>query len=175
LGSGHYPLRSQLGPANGTAVRPYVTSSITLTVTQGPGSGTQHIEISSVEIMYPTPGLVLGRDVTISFRIRDFAIVPLGRGEPVPDEGHVAVFLDGVYYMAVMAFRPIPFSDLVDGEHTVMVRLFDDAGQALNPDASASGTFRIQFAAIVDINPYLSITQVVLAGAIFVVLFYRRL
>ena len=174
LASGTYTILLQLVSDNGTALSPDVTSSISVTVTQGPVSGTPHIEISYVEIMYPTPGLVLGRDVTISFRIRDFAIVPLGRGEPVPNEGHVAVFLDGVYYMAVMAFRPIPFSDLVDGEHTVMVRLVDDAGQALNPDASASVTFRIQFAAIVDINPYLSITQVVLAGAIFVVLFYRR-
>src|SRR5437867_9727449 len=77
--------------------------------------------------------------------------------------------------MSVMALRPIPFSDLVDVEHTVMVRLVDDAGQALTPDASDSVTFRIQFAAIADINPYLSITQIVLAGAIFVVLFYRRL
>jgi len=99
--------------------------------------------------------------------------VPPGRGEPVPNEGHVAVFLDGVYYMAVTAFRPIPFSDLVDGDHTVMVRLVDDAGRPLTPDASDSVTFRIQFAAIVDINPYLSITQIVLAGAIFVVLLYR--
>src|SRR5439155_561342 len=71
------------------------------------------------------------------------------------------------------AFRPIPFSDLVDGDHTVMVRLVDDAGRPLTPDASDSVTFRIQFAAIVDINPYLSITQIVLAGAIFVVLLYR--
>src|SRR5436309_14764624 len=113
--------------------------------------------------MYPTPGLVLGRDVIVSFRITDFALVAPGRGESVPNEGHVAVFLDAVYYMSVMAFRPIPFSDLVDGEHTVMVRLVDDAGQALIPDASDSATFRIQFAAIADINPYLSITQIVLA------------
>src|SRR2546428_10190640 len=98
--------------------------------------------------MYPTPGLVLGRDVTISFRIRDFAIVPPGRGEPVPNEGHVAVFLDAAYYMSVMPFRPIPFSDLVDAEHTVMVRLDADAGQALIPDPPYSATSRIQFAPI---------------------------
>src|SRR3989442_1272488 len=175
LASGTYTILLQLVSDNGTALSPDVTSSISVTVTQGPAVGTPRIEISYVEIMYPTPGLVLGRDVTISFRITDFALMPPGRGEPVPNEGHVAVFLDGVYYMAVMAFRPVPFSDLVDGEHTVMVRLVDDAGQALTPDASDSVTFRIQFAAIVDINPYLSITQIVLAGAIFVVLFYRRL
>ena len=150
-----------------------MTASISVAVTQGPAIGTPRIQISYVEIMYPTPGLVLGRDVTITFNITDFALVPPGRGDPVPNEGHVAVFLDGVYYMAVTAFRPIPFSDLVDGDHTVMVRLVDDAGRPLTPDASDSVTFRIQFAAIVDINPYLSITQIVLAGAIFVVLLYR--
>jgi len=175
LASGTYTILLRLVSDNGTALSPDVTSSISVTVTQGPAVGTPRIEISYVEIMYPNPGLVLGRDVIVSFRITDFALVPPGRGEPVPNEGHIAVFLDGVYYMAVTAFRPIPFSDLVDGEHTVMVRLVDDAGRALTPDASDSVTFRIQFAAIVDINPYLSITQIVLAGAIFVVLFYRRL
>src|SRR2546430_5132604 len=174
LASGTYTILLRLVSDNGTALSPDVTSSISVTVTQGPAVGTPRIEISYVEIMYPNPGLVFGRDVIVSFRITDFALVPPARGKPVPNEGHIAVFLDGVYYMAVTAFRPIPFSDLVDGEHTVMVRLVDDAGYALTPDASDSVTFRIQFAAIVDINPYLSITQIVLAGAIFVVLFYRR-
>src|SRR2546427_11989618 len=134
LAAGTYTSLLRLVSDNGTALIPDVTSSISVTVTQGPAAGRPHIEISYVEIMYPTPGLVLGRDVTISFRITDFALVPPGRGDPVPNEGHVAVFLDRVYYMSVMAFRPIPFSDLVDGEHTVMVRLVDDAGRALTPD-----------------------------------------
>src|SRR5438128_4269754 len=173
LASGTYTILLRLASDNGTALSPDVTSSISVTVTQGPASGTPHIEISYVEIMYPTPGLVLGRDVTISFRIRDFALVPPGRGEPVPNEGHVAVFLDDVYVMAVTAFRPIPFSDLVDGKHTVTVQLVDDAGRPLTLDASDSVTFQIQFAAIVDINPYLQIAQIILAVAIVFVLFYR--
>src|SRR6266571_6362072 len=111
LASGTYTILLRLVSDNGTSLSPDVTSSISFTVTQGPAVGTPRIEISYVEITYPTVGLVLGRDVTISFRITDFALVPPGRGEPVPNEGHVAVFLDGVYYMAVMAFRPIPFSD----------------------------------------------------------------
>ena len=53
------------------------------------------------------------------------------------------------------------------------LRLVDDAGTPLTPDASDSVTFRIQFAPIVDINPYLSVTQIILAAAILVVLFYR--
>src|SRR5881296_1255038 len=120
-------------------------------------------------------GTSLNPDVTssISFRVTDFALVPPGRGEPVPNEGHVAVFLDDVYVMAVTAFRPIPFSDLVDGKHTVTVQLVADAGRPLTPDASDSVTFQIQFAAIVDINPYLQIAQIILAVAIVFVLFYR--
>ena len=95
------------------------------------------------------------------------------RREPVPNEGHIEAYLDGVHYSSVTAFRPIPFSDLPDGDHTVTLRLVDDAGTPLTPDASDSVTFRIQFAPIVDINPYLSVTQIILAAAILVVLFYR--
>jgi hypothetical protein len=173
LASGMYAILLRLVTDNGTSLNPDVASSISVTVTQGPAVGTPRIHITYVEITYPTPGLVLGRDVTISFNVTNFVLVPPGRGEPVPNEGHVAVFLDGVYYMAVMAFRPIPFSDLIDGAHTVKVQVVDDAGQPLTPDASDSVTFWIQFAAIVDINPYLQITQIILAGAIFFVLFYR--
>jgi len=173
LPSGKYAILLRLVTDNGTSLNPDVTSLISVTVTQGPAVGTPRIHITYVEITYPTPGLVLGRDVTISFNVTNFVLVPPGRGEPVPNEGHVAVFLDEVYYMAVMAFRPIPFSDLVDGAHTVKVQLVDDAGQPLTPDQSDSVTFQIQFAAIVDINPYLQITQIILAGAIFFVLFYR--
>ena len=173
LASGTYAILLRLVADNGTSLNPDVTSSISVTVTQGPAVGTPRIEISYVEIIYPTPGLVLGRDVTISFRVTDFALVPPGRGEPVPNEGHVAVFLDDVYVMAVTAFRPIPFSDLVDGKHTVTVQLVNDAGRPLTLDASDSVTFQIQFAAIVDINPYLQIAQIILAVAIVFVLFYR--
>lgn len=169
--SGTYAILLRLVSDNGTALSPDVTASITITSTQGPAVGTPRIQISYVE---PNFGLVLGRDVAISFQVTDFAIVPPGRGQPVPNEGHVLVFLDGAYYSAVMAFRPVPFSDLPDGVHTVTLRLVDDAGNPLTPDASDSVTFRIQFESVVDINPYLSIAQVILAGAIFVVLFYRN-
>src|SRR5881397_1481812 len=158
LASGTYTILLRLVSDNGTSLNPDVRSSI---------------QITYVEITFPTPGLVQGRDVTISFSVTDFALVPPGRGTAIPNEGHVDVFLDGVYYMAVTAFRPIPFSDLVDGKHTVQVQLVDDAGQPLTPDASDSVTFQIQFAPIVDINPYLQITQIILAGAIVFVLFYR--
>src|SRR5256712_1792301 len=103
LPSGTYTILLRLVSDSGTALSPDVTSSISVTVTQGPAVGTPRIEISYVEIMYPTTGLLLGRRVTISFRITDFALMPPGRGEPVPNEGHVAGFLDRADYRAVMA------------------------------------------------------------------------
>src|SRR2546428_1984092 len=89
LASGTYTILLRLVSDNRTALRPDVASSISVTVTQGPAVRTPRIEISYVGIMYPTPRLVLGRDVTISFRITRFALMPPGRGEPVPNEGHV--------------------------------------------------------------------------------------
>ena len=173
LPSGGHVIELRLVSTNGSSLVPDVSASISVTVTQGPATGTPRIEIRYVEITFPTPKLVLGRDVTVSFQITDFALVPPVRGEPAPNEGHIEAYLDGVHYSSVTAFRPIPFSDLPDGDHTVTLRLVDDAGTPLTPDASDSVAFRIQFAPIVDINPYLSVTQIILAAAILVVLFYR--
>lgn len=173
LPSGVYTIVLRLVSDNGTALSPEVSSSIRFTVTQGPAVGTPRIDVSYVEITDPIPDVVLNDDVTISFRITDFVLVPPGRGQYVPNEGHVAVFVDGVYNKAVVTFEPVPFSDLPDGLHTVMFRLVDDAGRPLTPDASDSVTFRIQNGPVVDINPSLSISQVVLAFAILGVLFYR--
>src|SRR2546428_11623087 len=116
LASGTYTILLRLVADNGTSLNPDVTSSISVTVTQGPAVGTPRIHITYVEITFPTPGLVQGRDVTISFSVTDFALVPPGRGEPVPHEGHVAGFLDDAYVMAMTAFRPIPVSDIVAGK-----------------------------------------------------------
>src|SRR5438876_1121826 len=94
--------------------------------TTGPATGTPRIEIRYVEITFPTPNLVLGRDVTVSFQVTDFALVPPVQREHAPNEGHIEAYLDGVHYSSVTAFRPIPFSDLPDGDHTVTLRLVDD-------------------------------------------------
>lgn len=171
--SGTYDIRLRLVLANGTLPNPDVAASITVTVTQGPAAGSPRIDITYVEIEYPTPGVVLNDDVTISFRVTDFALVPPGKATPVPNEGHVLVYVDGVYYQAVSTFDPVFFSDLTDGTHTVRMQLVDNGGHALTPDATSEVTFRIQSSPVVDITPYLLYVQVVLAIAIIVVLFYR--
>lgn len=173
LPSGVYDLVLRLVLANGTALEPEVAASSRVTVTQGPGVGVPRIEVTYVEITYPTSGVVLNDDVTISFRVTDFALTAPGSAAPVPNEGHVAVYLDGTYYQAVSAFDPVFFSDLTDGYHTVMLELVDNAGYPLTPGVSDSVKFRIQASPVVDITPYLLDAQIVLSIAIVVVLFYR--
>lgn len=173
LPSGVYTVMLRLVLANGTTPNPDVVSSVTVTVTQGPSAGSPRIDITYVEIEYPTPGVVLNDDVTISFRVTDFALVPPGKTAAVPNEGHVAVYLDGTYYQAVSTFDPVFFSDLTDGDHNVTMQLVDSSGHPLTPDASSAVTFRIQSSPVVDITPYLLYGQIVLAIAIIVVLFYR--
>jgi hypothetical protein len=175
LPSGRHDIRLRLVSDNGTGLSPDVSASIAVTVTHGPAVGTPRIQVSFVDVMYPIPGVVLNdNDVTVSFRIWNFTLVAPESREPVPNEGHVAVFLDGVYNRAVMAFGPVAFSDLEDGPHTVTLQLVDHAGAPLTtPDASASVTFRIEGTAIPDINPYLSAVQIILAFAILGVLFIR--
>jgi hypothetical protein len=175
LPSGRHDIRLRLVSDNGTGLSPDVSASISVTVTRGPAVGTPRIQVSAVDIMYPIPGVVLNdNDVTVSFRVWNFTLVAPESREPVLNEGHLAVFLDGVYNRAVMAFAPVAFSDLEDGPHTVTFQLVDHAGEPLTPDASASVTFQIQGNAIPDINPYLSATQIILAFAILGVLFIRN-
>lgn len=173
LPSGIYRIVLRLVLANGTAVSPEVSAARTVTVTQGPATGTPRIEVTFVEITLPTPGVVLNDDVTVSFRVTDFALVPPIHNVSVPNEGHVVVYLDGRYYQAITSYGPAFFSDLADGDHNVTMQLVDDSGHPLTPAASSSVVFRIQASAVVDISPYLLDAQYVLAVAILVVLFYR--
>ncbi len=173
LASGFYTITLRLVLANGTPLNPDVSASIAITVTQGPALGSPGIKVTYVEITYPTPGVVLNDDVTVSFRVTNFTLVPPGHAAPVPNEGHVAVYVDGLLYQAVSTFDPVFFSDFPDGYHTVRMQLVDNAGTPLTPDASSAVTFRIQSSPVVDITPYLLDVQVVLAIAILVALFYR--
>ena len=69
LASGGHAIQLRLVSTNGSSLVPDVSASISVTVTQGPATGTPRIEIRYVEITFPTPKLVLGRDVTVSFQI----------------------------------------------------------------------------------------------------------
>ncbi len=175
LESGKYHVQLRLVSDNGTPLTPDVSASINVTLTHGPAAGAPRIEITYIEITYPIPGDLWGDDITISFRIANFTLVPPGRREGVPNEGRVRVLVDGLVFKDITSFEPAHFSDLPDGDHTVTLRLVDGAGQLLNPDASDSRTFRVEgeqkVAPIPDLSPYLLMAQVGLGAAIIGILF----
>jgi len=175
LDSGTYQVRLRLVSDNGTPLTPDVSASITVTLTRGPVGGTPRIAITYVEILYPFPGDLWGDDITISFRITNFTLVPPGQRESVPNEGRVHVLVDGRVFKDITSYEPVHFSDLPDGDHTVTMRLVDGAGQPLNPDASDSTGFRVEgeqkVAPIPDLSPYLFTAQIGLGAAIVGVLY----
>src|SRR5207253_10784839 len=161
--------------SNGTPLTPAVSASITVALTRGPAGGTPRIAITYWEILYPFPGDLWGDDITISFRISNFTLVPPGRRESVPNEGRLRVLVDGLVFKDITTYEPAHFSDLPDGDHTVTMRLVDGAGQPLNPDASDSTRFRVEgeqkVAPIPDLSPYLLTAQLGLGAAIVGVLY----
>jgi hypothetical protein len=175
LDSGTYQVLLRLVSDNGTPLTPDVSASITVTLTRGPAAGTPRIAITYREILYPFPGDLWGDDITISFRITNFTLVPPGRRESVPNEGRVRVLVDGLVFKDITTYEPAHFSDLPDGDHTVTMRLVDGAGQPLNPDASDSTSFRVEgeqkVAPIPDLSPYLFTAQIGLGAAIVGVLY----
>src|SRR2546427_3457944 len=144
LESGTYHVQLRLVSDNGTSLTPDVSASITVTLTRGPAAGTPRIAVTYVEILYPIPGDLWGDDITISFRITNFTLVPPGRRVSVPNEGRLRVLVDGLVFKDLTSYEPAHFSDLPDGDHTITLRLVDGAGQPLNPDASDSTSFRVE-------------------------------
>jgi hypothetical protein len=177
LESGRYRVQLRLVSDNGTPLTPDVKASITVTLTHGPAAGAPRIAITYVEILYPIAGQLWGDDISISFRITNFTLVPPGRRESVPNEGRVRVLVDGLVFNDITSFGPAHFSDLPNGEHTVTLRLVDGAGQPLNPDALDSRTFGVEgeqkVAPIPDLSPYLLTAQIGLGAAIVGVLYVR--
>ena len=175
LESGTYHVRLRLVSDNGTSLTPDVSAPITVTLTRGPAAGTPRIGITYVEILYPIPGDLWGDDITISFRITNFTLVPPGRRESVPNEGRLRVLVDGLVFKDITSYEPAHFSDLPDGDHMITLRLVDGAGQPLNPDASDSTSFRVEgeqkVAPIPDLSPYLLTSQIGLGAAIVGVLY----
>jgi len=175
LESGTYHVQLRLVSDNGTSLTPDVSASITVTLTRGPAAGTPRIAVTYVEILYPIPGDLWGDDITISFRITNFTLVPPGRRVSVPNEGRLRVLVDGLVFKDLTSYEPAHFSDLPDGDHTVTLRLVDGVGQPLNPDASDSTSFRVEgeqkVAPIPDLTPYLLTAQIGLGAAIVGVLY----
>ena len=80
-----------------------------------------------------------GNPVIVTFLVSDFVLVQPGRvGQAVsPNEGHLDVFVDGVYSRLLTRVEPIVLS-LDSGPHTILLQLKGSDGQPLTPDVSAS-------------------------------------
>lgn len=167
LSSGTHDIRVRLVADDGTGLDPEVSDSVTVTATRGPASVSPTIAIT-----YPAHGQERGPDTAVSFRYANFSLVPPGGPSGVPQEGHVEVFLDGRLYEYLTVYKPVYFSDLPNGDHTVVLRLVDSGHNPLTPDVFASVTFRVTRGLAFDVSPWLAIANSILTAAVLVVLFY---
>ena len=95
----------------------------------------------SLSILAPANDQVVGNGtpVIVSFAVANFTLVQPGRVGQVggPTEGHVDVYVDGVY--SGLLTRVEPFSlPLGSGPHTIRLQLVQDNGTPLTPDVFAS-------------------------------------
>ncbi len=172
LPSGSHAIRLQLVTDNGSALNPDVSASVVVMVTQGPAGGEPGISIP-----YPREGARVGTDLTVSFRITNFALVPPGGPAGVTNEGHIRVILDDAFYAELTAYAPLHLN-LKDGPHNLTLQLVDDAYAPLNPDVAVSVHFTVQ-ALLGRVTPfdatlYLAAVNVVLGLAILAAI-YRKL
>ena len=172
LPSGSHTILLRLVTDNGSALNPDVSASVVLVVTQGPAGGRPGLTIP-----YPGEGALLGTDFTVSFRVTNFAIVPLGGPTDAPNEGHIRVILDGANYAELTDYAPLHLN-LRDGPHNVTLQLVDNADMPLNPNVAASVhlTVRALVNRIVpfDATPYLAGANILLGLGILAAL-YRKL
>lgn len=170
LPSGTHGIRLQLVADDGTALDPDVTATVRVTVTRGPTAGTP-----SITILGPTEGSVRGSDVAVSFRVRNFALVPPGGPPDVPNEGHIHVFLDGIFYAEHTEYEPVHFGIDEDGVYNVTLQLVDNGHRSLTPDASATVRFQSEdlLGRTPDYNLELAAVNALLGLGILAVLLVR--
>jgi len=138
LDSGPHTIRLQLVQDNGTPLSPDVSASVRVVATHGPAVGTPTITIVS-----PKPGPTIAHDVYFAVEVTNFTLVD-SYGQPnASNEGHVQLFLNGVFNQEPRAYDLGFIVDMPDGSNTVTARLVNNDNTPLNPDASASVTIRI--------------------------------
>lgn len=106
----------------------------------------------------PAPGLVIlapggilntstvvGTSFVLAFAVSNFQLVQPGLPGQTnqPNQGHIHVFLDGVYYNVWAIPEGIPFNNLQPGQHTIKLELVNNDHTPLNPDVSASTTLQV--------------------------------
>jgi hypothetical protein len=172
LPSGPHAIRLRLVTDNGSALNPDVTTTVSVLVTRGPAAGTP-----SLSIVSPREGALLGTDVTISFRVTNFALTAPGGPAGVPNEGHVHIRLDGLFHAEQTDDAPLHLS-LRDGPHTVTFQLVDNDHDPLIPSVEATVNFAVRMLVgrIIpfDATPWFAVANLFLGLAILAAI-YRRL
>lgn len=177
LPSGPHTIRLRLVMRNGSALTPDVSATVSIFATRGPAGGTPHISI-----LYPRDGSIVGTDFTVTFRITDFVLVPMGGPAGTPNEGHLLVLLKGPPFGQSKTFgqsttyAPLRFG-LLDGEYNITLRLVDPAGRPLDPDVAASVTVTVRALTgrvfPFDATPYIGAANVLLGLAILAAIYTR--
>ncbi len=88
---------------------------------------------------------VIGTSFVLAFAVSNFQLVPPGLPGQTnqPNQGHIHVFLDGVYYNLWAIPEGIPFNNVQPGQHTIKLELVNSDHTPLNPDVSASTTLQV--------------------------------
>ncbi len=111
----------------------------------------------SIAILSPGSGAVLNKNQTVnpsflvSFLVNNFSLVQPGTyqnvnttitGGGAHNEGHIHVFVDGVYVTLWASVNGIPLS-LSSGTHTIRLDLVNDYHQEFNPGINATTTVNV--------------------------------
>jgi hypothetical protein len=110
----------------------------------------------SIAILSPGSGAVLNKNQTVnpsflvSFLVNNFTLIQPGTNtnvntttpNPVHNEGHIHVFVDGVYVTIWASVNGIPLS-LAPGTHTIRLDLVNDYHQEFNPGINATTTVNV--------------------------------
>lgn len=172
LPSGPHDVGLQLVATDGTSLSPDVRDGIRVIVTQGPAVGKPEIAITN-----PTPGAVRGVDLSVSFRLTNFSLVPPGGPVGAPNEGHIHAIIDGAFYAEITNYEPVHVG-LEGGTHTIQLQLVDGAHEPVTPPVvSASVTFVVDpgVGRAPDFQPAVALANGLLGLAILgVLLFHGR-
>jgi len=134
-----HTIRLHLVGNDGAPLNPDINASVRIVTTHGPAVGTPTIRIVS-----PIPGEATGHDVYFAVEVANFTLVD-AHGQPnAPNEGHVQLFLNGVFQQEPRAYEPGFVVDMPDGNNTVTARLVNNDNTRLSPDVSANVTIRVK-------------------------------
>ena len=150
------------------------------------GSFSANIHASSdpnPALVFLSPGGILNPSTTVTpsfvlaFAVFNFTLAPNAVGQAaVAGQGHIHVFLDGVYWNVWAVPQGIPFDNLPPGQHTIMLELVNNDHSALSPDVKASATLQVTSApqgppALAILSPAGVLNNATTVGPSFVVAF----